>query len=227
MFFDPSYMLLVMLPTLIISGLAQWYLRSTYSKWGDTANSNNFSGSETARHIMRYANLNVGLETTPQELGDHFDPSTEIVRMSPGVAQRPSVASMAIVAHELGHAQQHQDKSPLMAARNFLVPAVQFSPTISYVLILAGLFLGIAGLAWAGIAFFGLSVLFMILTLPVEFDASRRGMKLLEESGLTRTAEDAKGARQVLTAAAFTYIAAAISSVLTLLYYVSLVRRRD
>lgn len=227
MFFDPSYMLLVMLPTLIISGLAQWYLRSTYSKWGDTANSNNFSGSETARHIMRYANLDVGLETTPQELGDHFDPSTEIVRMSPGVAQRPSVASMAIVAHELGHAQQHQDKSPLMAARNFLVPAVQFSPTISYVLILAGLFLGIAGLAWAGIGFFGLSVLFMILTLPVEFDASRRGMKLLEESGLTRTEEDTKGARQVLTAAAFTYIAAAISSVLTLLYYVSLVSRRD
>lgn len=227
MFFDPSYMLLVMLPTLIISGLAQWYLRSTYSKWGDTANSNNFSGSETARHIMRYANLDVGLETTPQELGDHFDPSTEIVRMSPGVAQRPSVASMAIVAHELGHAQQHQDKSPLMAARNFLVPAVQFSPTISYVLILAGLFLGIAGLAWAGIGFFGLSVLFMILTLPVEFDASRRGMKLLEESGLTRTEADTKGARQVLTAAAFTYIAAAISSVLTLLYYVSLVSRRD
>lgn len=227
MFFDPSYMLLVMLPTLIISGLAQWYLRTTYSKWGDTPNSSNFSGAETARHIMRYANLNVSLETTPQELGDHFDPSSGIVRMSPGVAQRPSVASMAIVAHELGHAQQHQDKSPLMTARNFLVPAVQFSPTISYVLILAGLFLNIAGLAWVGIAFFGLSVLFMILTLPVEFDASRRGLKLLEESGLTRTADDTKGARQVLTAAAFTYIAAAISSVLTMLYYVSLVSRRD
>ena len=227
MFFDSTYMLMVMLPTLIISGLAQWYLRNTYSKWSNTANSNNFAGAETARHIMRHANLNVSLETTPQELGDHFDPSSEIVRMSPGVAQRPSVASMAIVAHELGHVQQHQEKSPLMTARNFLVPAVQFSPTISYVLILAGLFLGIAGLAWAGIAFFGLSVLFMILTLPVEFDASRRGMKLLEEAGLTRTAEDTKGARQVLTAAAFTYIAAAISSVLTLLYYVSLVSRRD
>lgn len=227
MFFDMSYIIMVVVPTMIISGLAQWYLRNTYSKWSGRANSNNYAGAETARHIMRYANLNVGLETTPQQLGDHYDPRSHMVRMSPDVATRPSVASMAIVAHELGHAQQHQQGSPLIVARNFLLPAVQFSPTISYGLIFAGLFFNVTGLAWAGIAFFAVSVLFMILTLPVEFDASFRGLKLLDESGLIHGEEERQGARKVLTAAALTYVAAAISSILTLLYYVSLVSRRD
>jgi len=226
-FFDMNYMIMVLVPTLIISGLAQWYLRSAYGKWGKIGNGNGYSGPQTAEHIMRYAGLNVSLEGTPQDLGDHYDPRTHTVRMSPDVAGRPSIASMAIVAHELGHAQQHQDGSALIHARNFLLPAVQFSPMLSYGMIIAGLIFNFTGLAWLGVGFFAISVLFMILTLPVEIDASMRGLKLLEQSGLMRTAEDRQGARTVLTAAAMTYVAAAVTSILTLLYYISLVSGRD
>ncbi|MGJ3237757.1 MAG: zinc metallopeptidase, partial [Anaerolineae bacterium] len=188
-------------------------------------NNRGYDGPETARHIMRHANLNVTLEGTDQQLGDHYDPSSHTVRMSPDVASRPSVASMAIVAHELGHAQQHQDGSPLIIARNLLLPAVQIGPTISYGLIFAGLIFNFIGLAWLGVGLFAISVLFMILTLPVEIDASMRALKLLDASDLVQNEAERGGARQVLTAAALTYVAAAITSILNLLYYVSLVTR--
>lgn len=226
MFFDPSYMLLVMLPTLVLSGLAQMYVRSAYGKWSQTANGSGLSGPDVARRIMNQANLQVGLEATKGELTDHYDPRSHTVRMSYGVASQPSVASMAIVAHELGHAQQHAQNSPLITARNFLLPAVQISPTVSYGLILAGLLLNITGLAWLGVIFFGITVVFMLLTLPVEFDASRRGLRLLQESGLMVREQDQTGARQVLTAAALTYVAAAVTAILQLIYYISLVNRR-
>jgi Zn-dependent membrane protease YugP len=133
---------------------------------------------------------------------------------------------MAIVAHELGHAQQHAQRSPLIAARNFLVPAVRLSPMISYFLIVMGLVFGIAGLFDLGIIFFGITVLFALITLPVEFDASKRGLRLLNEAGLMVTATDKQGSQRVLTAAASTYVAAAITAVVQLLYYMSLGRRR-
>lgn len=225
LFFDFNYVLMVMLPTLILSGLAQWYLRSTYSTWGNRANARGLSGPEVARRIMQTAGLNVSLEVTPGELSDHYDPMSHTVRMSPSVAQTNSVASMAIVAHELGHAQQHQENSPLIAARSFLLPAVQISPTLSYGLIIGGLLLNLAGLAWLGVAVFAVSVIFMLLTLPVEIDASMRGLRLLKETGIVTESTDQSGARSVLTAAALTYVAAAVTSIFTLLYYVSLVNR--
>jgi hypothetical protein len=132
---------------------------------------------------------------------------------------------MAIVAHELGHAQQHQENSILITARTFLVPAMRFSPTAAYGLIIAGILFQATGLIWAGIAFFGVVVLFMLLTLPVEFDASRRGLKLLEQAGLMAGGQDRTGARQILSAAALTYVAAFVSALLTLLYYISLAQR--
>jgi hypothetical protein len=146
--------------------------------------------------------------------------------MSEGVAATPSVASIAIVAHELGHAQQHEQNSPYIAMRSFLLPAMRFSPMAAYGLILAGFLLNITGLAWLGVGFFSITVLFMLLTLPVEFDASRRGMQLLQNSGLI-TGPDATGARQMLTAAALTYVAAFVTSLLTLIYYISLLSRND
>src|SRR5690606_7413480 len=112
--------------------------------------------------------------------------------------------AMAVVAHELGHAQQHEENSIFIVMRNFLLPAVSLSPQIAFGLIFAGLIFNIAGLLWLGIIFFGLVVLFSVLTLPVEFDASRRGLILLQEAGLMESPEDAGGARQVLTAAGLT-----------------------
>jgi Zn-dependent membrane protease YugP len=224
-YFDPAYLLLVMLPALVLGGLAQFFVQNAFSKWGQTRNGSAVTGPEAAQQIMRTAGLKVRLELTPGRMSDHYDPTSHTVRMSPEVAERPSVAAMAIVAHELGHAQQHQDGSALISLRNFLVPAVQMSPIVSYGLIMAGLVLNLTGLAWIGVAFFAVTVFFMVLTLPVEIDASLRGLKLLEQSGLMRAAHDRSGSRQILTAAALTYVAAAVTAILQLLYYVNLISR--
>ena len=157
---------------------------------------------------------------------DHFDPGANTVRLSDPVAARNSVASMAVTAHELGHVQQYQTGSGLIKARGLLLPALQFSPTISYICILMGLWWNMTGMLWLGIIFFGLMVLFSLLTLPIEIDASRRGTRLLQEAGLMQNQNDANGARAVLTAAALTYLAAAVTSILQLLYYISVAQRR-
>ena len=168
----------------------------------------------------------IGFERVGGQLTDHYDPRTHTVRLSEGVATTRSVAAMAIVAHELGHAQQHENNSVLISARNVLLPAVRFSPMIAYVLIVIGLVLNLIQAFWLGILFYGLLVIFSVLTLPVEFDASRRGIQLLREAGLLQVEQDEQGARNVLTAAASTYIAAAVTSILTLLYYIALAGRR-
>ncbi len=227
-FFDTNYLLLVLIPTMIISGLAQLWLSSAFQKWGNTRNSLDLTGAAVGERIKQSAGLTaVRFEGVEGRLSDHFDPAGNIVRMSQDVATKPSVAAMAIVAHELGHAQQYQEKSPLIAVRSFLVPAMRFSPTVAYGLIVAGFLFNATGLISLGILFFGVVVLFMLLTLPVEFDASRRGMKLLEQAGVMTTDDDSSGSRQVLTAAAMTYVAAFISSLLTLLYYISILQRRN
>jgi uncharacterized protein len=227
-FFDTNYFLWVMIPSLVLSLIAQFFVSSAYRKWSNIRNTAGVSGLQTADRIQARTNVRVnGVEGVPGELTDHYDPRDHIVRLSQGNAVQPSVAAMAITAHELGHAQQHQENSPLIVARNFLVPAVQFSPTIGYLMIIGGLFLNLTGLFQLGILVFGIMVVFMILTLPVEIDASMRGMRLLRESGLLATEQDATGARQVLTAAALTYFAAAIGAVLQLLYFMSLGRSRE
>jgi Zn-dependent membrane protease YugP len=152
-------------------------------------------------------------------LTDHYDPRTNTVRLSDGVGKRHSVAAMAIVAHELGHAQQHENNSFLITMRNFLVPAVSLSPQIAYFLILIGLIFNLAGAFWLGVVFYGLMVL--------EFDASRRARKLLREAGLMVNEQDEIGSQRVLLAAASTYVAAAVTAVLQLLYYISIGRRRS
>lgn len=227
MFFDTNYLILVALPALILSGLAQFFVRSAYSKWSQVANGAGVSGVQVAERIFARTDLKaIRIEGTPGQLTDHYDPRENVVRLSQGIGTVPSVAGMAVVAHELGHVQQYQQGSLLIQARQFLVPAVQISPTIGYFMIILGLMLQFSGLFWLGILAFGLMVVFMLLTLPVEIDASMRGLRLLRESGLMVSAQDESGARNVLTAAALTYFAAAINAVLQLLYFVSLGNRR-
>ena len=227
MFFDMNYFIFVAIPTLLLSFLVQMYLRSTYSKWSKVRNANGLTGAQVGEVLFDRTPLNeIGMQVVPGNMTDHFDPRTNIVRFSQGTATQPSVAAMAIAAHELGHVQQYQTGSALIKARSFLVPAVQFSPTLSYLSILAGIILNITGLLWLGVFFFGLMVLFSLLTLPVEFDASRRGIALLGEAGLLSSSEDRRGANAVLRAAALTYIAAAVTAVLQLLYYITIANRR-
>ncbi len=234
-FIDPLY-LLIFGVTMVISLAAQMYIKSAYGKWSKVANSHNLTGLQIGQELLRDTDLGatyqlskgtgVQFQGIAGNLTDHYDPRTHTVGLSQAVATQPSVASMAIVAHELGHAQQYASRSPLIAARSFLLPAVRVSPMISYALLMIGLVFNFLGLVYVGIFFFGITVLFSVLTLPVEFDASRRGLKLLADAGLMTSAEDQKGARTVLRAAAATYVAATITAILQLLYYLALANRR-
>lgn len=168
----------------------------------------------------------IAFKKTPGQMTDNYDPRRRTVNMSEGVATKPSVAAMAIVAHELGHAQQHQQGSVLIKMRNFLVPAVNFSSPLSYLLILLGWVFYIPGLFGLGVLFFAVMVLFTLVTLPVEFDASRRGIALLGRADLMKTEADQQGSQQVLRAAAMTYVAAAVTAILKLLYFLRLGGRR-
>jgi Zn-dependent membrane protease YugP len=227
-FIDPDYFLWVALPTLLLSGFVQLYLKSTFAKWSKVPNDERMNGIQVGQTLFAKTSLNpIPLERTRGSLTDHYDPMNNVVRLSEPIANQATVASMAVTAHELGHVQQYQTKSPLIGMRSLLLPALQFSPTISYIAFTFGLIFNLANLMWVGILFFGLMVLFSVLTLPVEIDASRRGLRLLKEAGLLDTRQEEKGARNMLTAAAMTYLAAAITSIMQLLYYVSLAQRQQ
>jgi len=231
MFFDPIYILIVVLPTLVISGLAQAWVRGAYQKWSNVPNSRGVSGQQTAQVLMRDGGIQrVGLELGKGELSDHYDPRAGVVRLSPTVATQPSVASMAVAAHELGHVQQDQQNSALMSVRSLLIPSAQLGPSVGITLIILGLIMNFTGLAAIGLILFASATLFTLVTLPVELDASRRAMNMLRDSGLIADSQDADGAKAVLRAAAFTYVAAVATSLLTLMYYAMLIfggRRRD
>jgi len=226
LYFDPMYLVFAM-PALLLAFYAQFKVQSAYNKYLQVANAHRLSGVQVARRLIDQAGLyGVSLEGTSGRLSDHYDPRSKTLRLSEGVAQSASVASMAIVAHELGHAQQHENNSFLITMRNVLVPAVNFSSPLAYLCIFMSFLFYIPGLFALGILFYAVMVLFTLVTLPVEFDASRRGIKLLEHSGLMQTEADVQGSRQVLRAAALTYVAAAVAAVLQLLYYLSLAGRR-
>ncbi len=235
MFLFSGDYLLFMVPAFIVVMLAQWWVNSTNRKWSERRNSSSMSGAEAAKRLLRYGGMgDVSLEGVPGVLTDHYDPRSRTLRLSQGVAKGQSIASLAIAAHEIGHAvQDHQDYIPLRF-RAALVPAVNIGSRLGFILIFLGLFMrGALGtqLAWIGVASFSLGALFSLATLPVELNASSRARALLSETGLLRTEEDMRGVNQVLTAAAFTYVAALAAAVLQMLYWISLVggsgRRRS
>ena len=229
---DPLYLVLFIV-TLVISGAAQLYIKSTFSKWDGVDNSARMSGLQIGERLVGSARFGqasgpatgINFAVVPGDLSDHFDPRTKQVGLSQQVAQHTSVASMAVTAHEVGHAQQDAEGTIAMRARAFLVPAVRFSPIISYAFIFMGLIFNLTGLFWVGIIVFGLMVLFSVMTLPVEIGASRRALVMLRETGMLANPQDEEGVKRVLTAAALTYVAAAVTAILTLLYYISLARR--
>jgi len=225
---DPVYFWFVLIPVLVISISVQLYLKRTYAKWSKIRNSSDLTGIQVGKELFNRTSLQaLPLERIRGDLTDHFDPGANVVRLSESTADKQSVSAMAVTAHELGHVQQYQTGSALIKLRGFLLPALQFSPTISYMAILFGLIFNIINLIYIGILFFALMVIFSVLTIPVEVSASRRGRRLLREANLMQTEEDDKGSRAVLNAAALTYLAAAITSILQLLYYISLARRRS
>jgi Zn-dependent membrane protease YugP len=219
---DYNYMLLVFLPTLLITLLAQWRVKSAFRKWDSIPNGRGLSGQDTARMLMSARGLgNVGVESTPGHLTDHYDPRTKTIHLSASSTARPSVAAMAIVAHELGHAEQDMTGNAMLRLRAALVPAASIGSNLGMWLVIGGLILGQTGLAWLGIILFALAVVFTFVTLPVEFDASRRAKKNLRELNLTVSDQDEEGVDAVLNAAALTYVAAAATAALQLAYWIS------
>jgi hypothetical protein len=222
MYFDPTYFLFL-IPPLLLALWAQFRVKGAYAKYTKIPNQRGLTGLDAARIILPNEGLNeVGIEGTPGVLTDHYDPRSNTLRLSQGVAQQPSIASLAVTVHEIGHAlQDHEGYAPLKL-RGALVPAVQVSAWVAPILFFLGFLIGLTGLAWLGILLFGLGAIFALVTLPVEFNASKRGLKLLETYQLA-DGRELSGAKAVLDAAALTYVAALAQTVATLLYYVTLI----
>lgn len=220
--FNLNY-LLYMLPALLLGLIAQLYVNASYSRWSQEQNQVGMTGAQVAQRLMdRHGMYDLKLKGAPGRLTDHYDPRNKVLSLSQDIAQRPSVAAMAITAHEMGHAQQDNDNYLPMRLRTALVPMVNIGTNLGWIFIMLGLFLQISGLAWIGVIAFSAGAVFSIATLPVELNASRRARAMLQSSGMISTSEEEKGVRQVLNAAAMTYVAAIATSILQLLYFVSL-----
>jgi Zn-dependent membrane protease YugP len=230
-FFDPLY-LIFMIPALVLMGITSWYVRHSYSKWSQVRASSGLTGHQAAQRLISTGNLyGVQVQGTAGQLSDHYDPRNKTLFLSHGVADSPSVAAVAISAHELGHALQDAEEYFPMKVRSMLVPAVNIGSNLGWILIMIGLLLRITDIAWLGVLVFSAGALFALATLPVEFNASARAKQLLYETGIIQTDEERRGVNQVLNAAALTYVAGLVTAIMQLLYYVLLVggmgRRRD
>src|SRR5574339_493215 len=223
LYFDPMYFIF-MIPAFIIMGLTSWYVRSSYNKWSRVRASSGLTGAQAAQRLISTGNLyGVQVAGTSGNLSDHYDPRNKTLFLSQGVANSPSVASVAIAAHELGHAMQDAEDYFPMQIRSFLVPVVNIGSNLGWILIMIGLLLNATNLAWLGVLVFSGGAVFALATLPVEFNASARAKELLYATGIVQTEEERRGVNQVLNAAALTYVAGLVTAILQLLYFVFLV----
>jgi Zn-dependent membrane protease YugP len=232
-----TYIVIVLIPTIAITGWAAWRVKSTYAKWSKVDSGINVDAFDFARRLLDRQGLQqVRIEPIAGNLTDHYDPRGKILRVSTQVADatalgtgpspRLSVAAAAVIAHEVGHALQDHAGEPAMKLRQAIVPAAQFGSGIAPWLIIAGFWLQLTGLAVIGLIGFGAAVLFTFATLPVEIGASGKALAFV--NGLGMSGERQTGARAVLKAAAWTYVAGALTALLTFLYYVWLIfGRRD
>ncbi len=215
--FDPRYLLIIS-PALILMLWAQWRVKATYHRGLQVRAP--LSGATAARYILDSANCHdVGIEVTHGWLSDHYDPNSRVLRLSQEVYESHSATAVGIAAHEAGHALQHADHYAPLIVRNAAVPAAQFGPTAATILFILGATMHSPSLIILGLASFAMIVFFQVVNLPVEFDASNRAKRLLGQLNLI----DGKGAiavRDVLNAAGWTYVAATLQSILTLVYYI-------
>ncbi|MBU2609405.1 MAG: zinc metallopeptidase [Chloroflexi bacterium] len=223
MFLDPYY-LIFMAPAFLIMLLTTWYVNSAYRKWSRVPSRSRMTGLEAARRLMAAGGLyGIQIEGVGGKLSDHYDPRRKVLRLSRGVAESPSVASLAVAAHELGHAMQDSEDYLPLRLRAALVPMVNIGSYLGWILIMLGLFLQLTNLAWMGVFAFAGGAVFALATLPVELNASARAKRLLADSGIISGADEMHGVNTVLNAAALTYVAALVTAMLQLLYYASLV----
>lgn len=231
MIFDPTYFLFA-LPAMLFAMWAQFRVQSSFQKWSQVANAQRLNGADVAQTLMRNEGLtHVQVEPIAGMLTDHYDPRGKVMRLSEG-SRQPSVAAMAIVAHELGHAAQDKEGYFWLRARAGIVGIANVGSNLGTILFFIGMLLGaLAGndfgysLAVFGVILFSGAVAFTLVTLPVEFNASSRARDMLMRNGLVTT-EEANGVNAVLNAAALTYVAAAAQSIAQLLYFITILSRR-
>lgn len=223
-FIDPLYLLFA-LPGLVLGLWAQWRVKSTFETFSRQRTFRGMTGAQVAQAILRREGISdVCIEPSRGFLSDHYSPSEKTLRLSPDVYSGRSIAAAGVAAHEVGHAIQHARAYPLLGMRSALVPLVQFASPFAVPIIIVGFFLSgsaaVLGqsITLLGLGLFALVVLFQLVTLPVEFDASARALKAID-AGQILDRRELEGARSVLSAAAWTYVAAAVSAVLTLLYF--------
>lgn len=218
MLFDPIYWVIIGVGFALSLGAKLW-VKSAVDKWSQVPISRGLTGRQIAQAILDAQNIrDVRIEPTHGSLTDHYDPTHKTLRLSEDVYDNRSVTAAGIAAHEVGHALQHQEGYTMMKVRQKLVPAANIGTSLGIWLTIAGIFIGLTELATLGVILFGGAVAFTLVTLPVEFDASSRAKKVLDQLNLVRGRE-ADGVSQVLSAAAATYVAAAITAILQLLYW--------
>ncbi|GMU91805.1 MAG: membrane protein [Candidatus Hydrogenedentota bacterium] len=230
--------LILMIPGIILSIWAQIKVKSAYAKWSQVGTRSGLTGAEVAQRVLRDAGIALvndarrakgiacSLEPIPGHLTDHYDPRSRTLRLSEEVYYGQSIAALGIAAHEVGHAIQHATAYGALMWRNAIYPITSVTSTLSWPLLLAGLFLGMTPLLHIGIALFSFAVLFTVITLPVEFNASSRAIRALAQGGYL-TEDELYGAKKVLSAAALTYVAAAAVAVLELLRLILIARSRN
>jgi len=215
---DPLYWIM-MIPVFILSAVSSMRVKSAFNKFSRVHSRSGLTGADVARQILRVNGLhNVSVVETGGFLSDHYDPAKKVVRLSPDVYRNSTISAIGVAAHETGHAIQHAQAYSPLTLRNMMVPVASIGSNFAWIIIFAGFIMGALGLVKAGIVLFSVVVLFQLLTLPVEFNASSRAKQILASQGIVSAAE-LRGVNSVLSAAAMTYVAAAASAVMTLLYF--------
>ena len=227
-FFDPLYLLFA-LPALLLGLWAQMRVKSAFAKYSQVRAASGMTGAQAARKILDSHGLQgVSVERVDGMLSDHYDPRWKVLRLSSDVYGTPSLAAVGVAAHETGHALQDQKHYAPLQLRSAMVPTVQIGSWLGPIIFIIGLYMSrLVGdtVAWVGLILFAATAIFALVTLPVEFDASRRAKKLLVTEGILAP-QELKGVNHVLDAAALTYVAAALQAVMTLLYYASILMGR-
>ncbi|MBC7262982.1 MAG: zinc metallopeptidase [Chloroflexi bacterium] len=217
--FDPMYLVFA-LPALLLAFYAQIKVQSAYNTYLRIQNRRGITGLQAAQQLLLANGLgHVNIEGVPGQLTDHYDPRSDTLRLSEPIARGSSVAALGVVAHEIGHALQDNQQYMPMRLRTGLVPIVNVGSWLGPIIFFLGLLMQIDSIAWLGLVLFAGAAFFAVLTLPIELNASQRAMRMLTTSGLVVDAEEARGARAVLDAAALTYVAAVAQAISTLLYY--------
>lgn len=229
-FFDPLYFIFA-LPALLLGLWAQFRVRTAFAQYSRVRAMSGLTGAQAARRILDANGLqHVDIERVQGMLSDHYDPRTKTLRLSPDVYGTPSLAAVGVAAHEAGHALQDKTNYAPLQLRTAMVPTVQIGSWLGPIIFIIGLFMSGAignSIAWFGLIIFGATALFALVTLPVEFNASKRAKELLVSTGVLAP-QEVRGVSSVLDAAALTYVAAALQAIMTLLYYASiLMGRRD